>query len=61
MVVQSSSEFQSLVSVLKFNEELQFEVKLDYSYSSIQKEINSLGISCSYFVYDDIVLIIMER
>ncbi len=61
MVVQSSSEFQSLVSVLKFNGELQCEIKLDYSYSSIQKEINSLKISCSYFVYDNIVLIIMER
>lgn len=60
MCVQSEYELKNLVTTLKRNGELQFEIKLDFKYSSVQSVMQSLNITCNYIVFDNIVLIILK-
>lgn len=59
MCVHSEKEFQNLVKTLRENGERQFEIKLDFEFGSIANVIKSLNLACKYFVFDNVVLIIL--
>lgn len=60
MRVQSEYELKNLVKTLRENGELQFEIKLDFAYTSVTSVIKSLNLTCNYFIFDNIVLIILK-
>lgn len=60
MIVTNQSELKTLVQTLKKNGEMQFEIKLDFEFDSIADVIKSLNTSCSYYVFDNIVLIVLK-
>lgn len=59
MSVSSLKEFQTLVKTLRENGEKQFEIKLDFEFDSVSNVMESLNLTCRYFVFDNIVLIIL--
>lgn len=59
MSVQSEYEFKNLVKTLRANGEKQFEIELDFAFEDVSTVIKNLNINCKYFVFDNIVLIIL--